>query len=99
MGACNQTSAPLSTQPIPNPAPFALHHKVAFFDQRPEMLFQRIAAGAGDLDHVADADATVLSRLIENLNGQFRQIGKNQLLALDFLGEPLRLLLKRAQEK
>jgi len=61
----------LLPQAIPNAASLAVHDEMAFLNQHPKMIFQRITTGAGDPDHIADADAAMVAGLIENPDGQF----------------------------
>jgi hypothetical protein len=43
-----------------------MHDQMLFFDQHTELLFQRIAACAGQFDHVANADAAMVADEVQN---------------------------------
>lgn len=66
--------------------------------QPAELLLQRVPACPGQLDDVADADAAMRAGVIEDAQRQVRQARQHDLLALDLLREPRRLLMQRAQE-
>ena len=68
-------------------------------DQPPEMLLKRVAAGAGEPDHVANRDAAGLASALQDAGGQLRQRGDRELFLFDFGGEAPLLLLKGAQEE
>ena len=64
----NPTLAPsLSAQIVPDPSAFAALVEGAAFDQCPEVLLERIAAGPGQLDGVADGHATMLASELDDL--------------------------------
>jgi len=73
--------------------------QVTFVDKSAELLFQGVAAGPGQFDHLARADPAMLARVLENAHGQFRQADKNGLFAFNFRGQPLRLLAQGAQKE
>lgn len=62
-----------SRQHVPGRATTALFGQVAFIDQLPKMLLEGVAADARQLDHLADADAPVFARVIEDTHGMFWQ--------------------------
>jgi len=71
----------------------------AAFDQRTEMLFERIAAGPGQLDGLANGHAAVLAGELDDLQLQFRHGRQHDPLALDFLLQSPRLLGQAAEEE
>lgn len=70
-----------------------MQNEMPLLDKSPEMLLQRIPADACSLAHFTDAHAPMLARIVENLHGQLRQIGKDDLFPLDLRGKTLHLLL------
>ena len=68
-------------------------------NQRTEMLFECVAAGAGQLDRLANGDAAVLAGELDDLKLQFRHGRKDDLLAFNFLLQPPHLLSQNAQEE
>src|SRR4029077_15144066 len=86
-------------QPIPGAATSAVHYYVAFFEKLAEVLLERVPTRAGQCNYIADGDASVFTRILEDFHGQFGYRRKNNFLSFDFLGQPLHLLLKRAQEE
>lgn len=68
-------------------------------DQCTEMLFECIAVGAGEADGFADGDAAMLAGKFDDLQREFRQRGKHDLLPLDFLLQPRDLFGQGAEEK
>ncbi|SDX04620.1 hypothetical protein SAMN05216317_1265 [Nitrosomonas eutropha] len=56
-----------STQAVPNSTATAMLIKCAAFHQRPEMLLERVAAGAGQLDSLANGDAPMLAGELDDL--------------------------------
>lgn len=64
----NRTSVrSLSAQVVPDPSATALLVQRAAFDQCPEMLLQRVAAGPGQFDGLANGDATMLACELDDL--------------------------------
>ena len=64
----NRTRVPQSSaQSVPNSTATAVLIKWAALDQRPEMLLERVAAGPGQLDGLADSDAPVLAGELDDL--------------------------------
>lgn len=56
-----------SAQVVPDPATAAVLVQRAAFDQCPEVLFERIAAGPGQFDGFADGDAPMLLGELDDL--------------------------------
>jgi hypothetical protein len=52
---------------VPDAAAAAVLVQVAAFDQRAEVLLERVAAGAGQPDGLADGDATMLAGEFDDL--------------------------------
>lgn len=74
--------------------------EIAALHKLAELRLQCIAAhGFVQAQHVAGADPAVLAREVENAHGQFRQLRKNDLLALNLRGETALLPVERAQEE
>src|SRR3984893_19511026 len=82
-------------QPIPGAATSAMHYKVAFFQKLAEVLLERVPTRAGQRNYIADGDASVFTRILEDVHGQFGHGRQNNFLSFDFLGQPLHLLLER----
>jgi hypothetical protein len=55
---------------------------------------QRIAAGSSDDNGISDGDATVVAGVVQDLDGQVRQLGEQQSLALDLLAQTTHLALQ-----
>ena len=55
-----------SAQVIPDATPAAVLMQSAAFDQNAKMLFERVAAGAGQFDRLADGDAPMLPGELDN---------------------------------
>jgi hypothetical protein len=70
--------------------------KVPLFHETAKMVFQSVAAGTGDVNHIPDGDAAMLARMIENLNGQLGQRGDHQFFPLHLGGQAALLLLQGA---
>ena len=92
-------SASPSTQFVPNASARAMLVQVTAFDQGAEVLLERVATGARQLDHIAHRDAPVFPGKFDNLQSQFRQRRKNQLFSLDLLLQSAYLLSQRPKEK
>ena len=73
--------------------------KELLLDQIAEMIFKRVAACPCGTYHVAHGHAALIADIIENLNGQFGQLGDNDFFALDRDGEAALLLLQGAREE
>nr|WP_145960726.1 hypothetical protein [Acidiferrobacter sp. SPIII_3] len=56
-----------SARVVPGPATTAVLIKRAAFYQRPEMLLERVAAGAGQFDGRTDSHATLLAGKLDDL--------------------------------
>jgi hypothetical protein len=64
----NRTRVPFrSAQAVPDPAATAMLIQRAALDQRPEMLLERVAAGSGQPDGLADGDAPVFAGELDDL--------------------------------
>ncbi len=64
----NRTRVPQSsTQAVPDSTATAVLIKCSAFDQCPEMLLERVAAGPGQLDGLANGDAAVLAGELDDL--------------------------------
>ena len=63
------------------------------------MLLERVAAGAGQFDRLADGDATVLAGELDDLEREFRQRGQHQFFTRNLRFQPSYLLGQRSQEK
>ena len=57
----------VSAQVVPDPTATAMLVEGAAFDQCPEMLLECVPAGPGQLDSLADRDATMLAREFDYL--------------------------------
>lgn len=57
-----------SSQTIPNAAALAVHGQVPCRNEGAKMRFERIAAGTGEFDHLADGHAAMFACLIDNLD-------------------------------
>lgn len=69
-GAIVAATIPISEsvdQVIPDPATAAVLIQILAFDQLAEVLFERIATGAGQLHGLADRDSAVLPGKLDNL--------------------------------
>lgn len=60
-------SAVPSAQVVPDPTATTVLVQRAAFDQHPEMLLERVATGASQLDGLADGDATMLAGELDDL--------------------------------
>jgi len=69
------------------------------FHHAAEMVLQRVAAGAGDTDHVGHRDAAVLVDVVEDLEVQLGQGGNHYPLAFHLGCQPALLLLQCPQKK
>lgn len=58
-------------QPIPGAATSAVHYQVAFFQKLAEVLLERVPTRAGQCNYIADGDASVFTRILEDVHGQF----------------------------
>ena len=63
------------------------------------MLFQGIAAGSGEDDHVLYRHAPVIAGIFQNLQGEFRQSGQYNVFLLHFLFQALHLLMQGSQKE
>ena len=64
-------NASVLCQPIPGAATFAVHYQVAFFQKPAEVLLERVPTRAGQCNYLADSDAPVFTRIVEDRHGQF----------------------------
>lgn len=76
-----------SAQFVPDPTSATVLVQVPAFDQRTEMLLERIAARTGQFDGLADGDATMFAGKFDDLQRQFRQCGQHKFFALHLLFE------------
>jgi hypothetical protein len=88
-----------SGQSVPRtPSGSVLHH-VTRACQRLDMVFNRVAADAGNLCCLGDSHPTAFTAQFKNLYREFRQITKNQTFALNLFLKPRFLLLQGFQKK
>src|SRR3972149_4052574 len=74
-----------SAQFVPDPASATVLVEVSAFDQRTEVLLERVAARAGQFDGLADGDATMLAGKFDDLQRELRQDGQHKFFALPLL--------------
>ena len=86
-------------QSIPGAATSAVHYWVAFFQKPAEVLLERVPTRAGQRNYIGDGDPSVFACRLEDFHGQFGHGRQDNFLSFDFLGQPLHLLLKCAQEE
>jgi len=58
-------------QRIPGAATSAVHYQVAFFQKLAEVLLERVPTRAGHCNYIADGDASMFTRILEDVHGQF----------------------------
>jgi hypothetical protein len=68
---CVATKFSTLCQPIPGAATSAVHSQVAFFQKLAEVLLESIPTCAGQCNYIADGDASVFTRILEDFHGQF----------------------------
>ena len=86
-------------QGVPNsPAPAVLAQGAAFH-QHAEMLFERVATGSSEPDHLTDRDAPMFAGELNDLQLQIGDGRQHDLLALHLLLQSPDLLGERAQEE
>lgn len=78
-----------SRQCVPRGAAASVPGQMSARDQLPEVRLERVAADAGEPDHLADADAAMLACVVEDPYGQIRQIRQHQLFAFELPNMPI----------
>lgn len=53
---------------IPSTSATAVQNEMLFFNQLTEVLFERVPACAGELDHIANGDAAMFARIFDDLH-------------------------------
>lgn len=86
-------------QLVPHTSATAALVELTLFDQRSEVLLQRIAACGRQPDGVAHRDAAMFACELDDLQGQPRQRREHRFFALDFLVKAPHLLGQRAQKE
>jgi hypothetical protein len=69
------------------------------FNQCRDMILDRASADLCRLDHIADGDATVLARQLQNLDGKLRQRAEDQAFPFQFSLQPDLLFGQGAKEE
>src|SRR5260370_824136 len=88
-----------SAGPIPRSSAGAVSRQVLAICQRPDMVFDGVAARARRLGGFRDRDAAAFTRQLHDFDRQLRQIAQQNPLALELRLQAALLLLQGAQEK
>jgi hypothetical protein len=88
-----------SWQRIPGAATAAMHDEVSLPKQLTEVHLQRIPVRPGERSYVADGDSAMFACMLDDSYGKLRHSGQNDPLPLNFLGQPVHLLLKCTEEE